>query len=512
MRREAYYSKPKVLILVVIIYCFVIDGLSGLGGSSECRVPQSEFEALVRSTISVVRKVADVVSLFSTDFQLKDAATDCFEMMDSTVDLLTSVLSLSKIPNEIYTGNDVHGTGDSISDMKCWLSGALVNQVTCKEGFDGTNSHLQTLISSDLDHITSALTKLVSMIKPSRKPVPKGKFLDWLKSRDQKLLQAPGSLVADVVVATDDTGNFTSITAAIQAAPERSRTRFVIYIKRGVYKEYIDNIDNKKWNIMLVGDGMDATIITGDHSNATDWRTYKSATFHTKGVGFIARDITFENTAGPEEGQAVAFHFESDLSVLYRCGFRGFQDTLYAHTCRQFYRECKITGTVDFIFGHGTAVFQNCEIVARKGLPGQKNVVTAQSQPNLDYNSGFSIQFCNITGEPDLVASVGSNPTYLGRPWSIYSRTIVMQSYISDVVMTEGWLEMEGTTKTDSLYFGEYMNYGSGAGLSGRVKWAGYHVINDPDEAEKFTVAQFLISGDQWLPSTGVKYTRGLGI
>ncbi|CAA0818708.1 Probable pectinesterase/pectinesterase inhibitor 44 [Striga hermonthica] len=474
-----------------------------MGGSSEClRVPQSEFEAVVESTASVVRKVADAVSRF-------DPTDDCFELMDSTIDLLTAVLSVSKNPNEIYTGGDVHGTGDSISDMKSWLSGALVNQFTCKEGFDGANSHLQTLISGDLDHITSALTKLVSMIKPSRNPVPKRKYPDWLKSRDQKLLQAPGGSVADLVVAADGTGNFTSITAAIQAAPERSSTRFVIYIKRGVYKEYVDNIDNKKWNIMLVGDGMDATVITGDHSNATGWGTHKSATFHTKGGGFIARDMTFENTAGPEEGQAVAFHSESDLSVLYRCGFRGFQDTLYAHRNRQFYRECKITGTVDFIFGHGTAVFQNCEIVARKGLPGQKNVITAQSKPSLADNSGFSIQLCNITGEPDLMASRGSNPTYLGRPWSIYSHTIVMQSYISDVVMAEGWLEMDGSTKTDSLYFGEYMNYGPGAGLSGRVKWAGYHVINDPNEAEKFTVARF-ISGDQWLPSTGVKYTSGL--
>ncbi|KAL3363043.1 hypothetical protein AABB24_012377, partial [Solanum stoloniferum] len=140
-----------------------------------------------------------------------------------------------------------------------------------------------------------------------------------------------------------------------------------------------------------------------------------------KGQGFIARDITFENTAGPEKHQAVAFRSDSDLSILFRFAVRGYQDTLYAHSMRQFYRDCTITGTVAFIFGNGTAIFQNCQILARKGLSQQKNTNTAQGRKEIAETTGFTIQFSNISGEPDLLASLNSTYTYLGRPWKTYS-------------------------------------------------------------------------------------------
>lgn len=228
------------------------------------------------------------------------------------------------------------------------------------------------------------------------------------------------------------------------------------------------------------------------------------------GRGFIAKDIRFENTAGPEKHQAVALRVDSDLSVFYRCGIHGFQDTLYTHTMRQFYRECKITGTVDFIFGDATAVFQKCQIQAKKGLPDQKNTITAQGRKDPNEPTGFSIQFCNITADTDLVPYVNSTQTYLGRPWKLYSRTIFMQNYMSDVLRPEGWLEWNGTFALDTLYYAELMNYGSGAGVGKRVKWAGYHALNASSEASNFTVAQF-IDGNLWLPSTGVAFTAGFG-
>ncbi|WZY68640.1 hypothetical protein YC2023_000880 [Brassica napus] len=74
------------------------------------------------------------------------------------------------------------------------------------------------------------------------------------------------------------------------------------------------------------------------------------------GEGFVAREICIRNTVGPKKGQAVALRVSSDRAVFYRCHIDAYQDTLYAHKYQQFYRECQITGTVDFICGHATAV------------------------------------------------------------------------------------------------------------------------------------------------------------
>uniref|UniRef100_A0A2N9EF21 Pectinesterase n=1 Tax=Fagus sylvatica TaxID=28930 RepID=A0A2N9EF21_FAGSY len=153
----------------------------------------------------------------------------------------------------------------------------------------------------------------------------------------------------DTIVALDGTGHYRTITEAILAAPSHSNRRYVIYVKKGVYKENID-MKKKKTNIMLAGDGMGQTIVTGNRNFMQGWTTFRTPTVAVSGKGFIARDMTFCNTAGPETHQDVALRVDSDQSAFYRCSMEGHQDTLYAHSLRQFYRECNIYGTIDFIF------------------------------------------------------------------------------------------------------------------------------------------------------------------
>ncbi|KAG8376283.1 hypothetical protein BUALT_Bualt09G0047100 [Buddleja alternifolia] len=518
----------KLLFMVIVFLCLVSGGNSDFGESDCLTVPAKEFAGTVMSTVGIVRQVVSAVSKFASadsDFRLSNAIYDCLDLMDFSVDQLSAALSASQTPN----GKD-NSTGNVSADMNAWLSGALTNQDTCKEGFDGTNGILKSLVSDNLDQTSSLIHDLLSMVNSNptssggtdkgrggggggrsggRKLIADGKFPNWLKSHDRRLLQATnGAVVVDAVVAADGTGKFTSIGDAIRAAPEKSNKRYVIYVKKGVYKEYVE-IGKKKMNIMMIGDGMDVTVISGNRSYVDGWTTYRTATFAVRGEGFIARDITFENTAGPGKNQAVAYRSDSDRSVLYRCVFRGYQDTLYAHSMRQFYRECTITGTVDFIFGHGACVFQNCQILARKGLPNQKNTITAHGRKDPKEQTGFSIQFCNISAELDVLASLNSISTYLGRPWKLYSRTVIMQSYISSAIRPEGWLEWNGNFALNTLFYGEYMNYGPGSGLGARIKWPGYHVLSDSAQANGFTVAQFIM-GNKWLPSTGVRYTAGL--
>ncbi|MBA0790705.1 hypothetical protein Gohar_015338, partial [Gossypium harknessii] len=227
------------------------------------------------------------------------------------------------------------------------------------------------------------------------------------------------------------------------------------------------------------------------------------------GNGFIAKGITIENSAGPSKHQAVALRSGSDLSAFYKCSFVAYQDTLYVHSLRQFYRECDIYGTVDFIFGNAAAVFQACNLYARKPNPNQKNIFTAQGREDPNQNTGISILNSKIAAAADLIPLKSSFKTYLGRPWKEFSRTVIMRSYIDDSVDPAGWLEWNETFALSTLYYGEYLNRGPGSNTSARVTWPGYKVINSSTEADQFTAGAF-IQGNDWLNSTDIPFSLGL--
>ncbi|KAE8716642.1 putative pectinesterase/pectinesterase inhibitor 6 [Hibiscus syriacus] len=436
----------------------------------------------------------------SFDERARLAWNDCLELYEDTIRHL----------------NQSTSTTDPI-DSQTWLSASIANQQTCQNGFIDFNlaSHLQTLppmlgnftklISNSLaiNKATSSSHSNFAKQGGNRRLLSDG-FPAWLSAADRKLLQSSGAPKADIVVAQDGSGNFKTITEAVAAAGGGKRT--VIYVKSGVYKESVD-IKKSAKNIMLIGDGIDSTIVTGS-KNAQTTTTFRSATVGVSGDGFVARDITFENTAGPQNHQAVALRSGSDFSVFYRCSFKGYQDTLYVYSQRQFYRDCDIYGTVDFIFGDAVAVFQNCNIYIRQPMSGQKNTVTAQGRTDPNENTGIIIHNSRVTAAADMKAVQGSFKSYLGRPWQKYSRTVFMKSTLDGLIDKEGWLPWSGSFALSTLYYAEYMNTGAGASTGGRVKWDGYHVIGAA-EAGKFTVGNFL-AGSSWIPTTGVPFDAGL--
>ncbi|CAD5165211.1 unnamed protein product [Musa acuminata subsp. malaccensis] len=320
----------------------------------------------------------------------------------------------------------------------------------------------------------------------------------------------PVNASQSVTVAKDGSGNFTTVGDAVLSAPNDTSADggyFVIYIGEGVYHENVIVPINKK-NLILIGSGINRTIITSNRNVADRWTTFNSATFAVNAERFIAVGITFENSAGPGKYQAVAVRNSGDLSIFYRCSFLGYQDTLYVHILRQFYRDCDIYGTVDFIFGNAASVFQDCNIYARRPLRGQSNVVTAQGRTMPDQATGISIHNCTVSAAPDLAADPRFARTFLGRPWKEYSRTVYMQSFIDGVVDPAGWLEWNGSFALSTLYYGEYANYGPGANTSCRVKWPGYSLMNSMD-ALNFTVYNFT-AAVPWLSSTSVPHSGGL--
>ncbi|KAK2413960.1 pectinesterase [Trifolium repens] len=430
----------------------------------------------------------------------------CEQLMDLSMDRVwDSVLTLTK------------DNTDSQQDAHTWLSSVLTNHATCLDGLEGTSravmeGDLQELIS----RARSSLAVLVAVLPPKDHDEfidesLNGDFPSWVTSKDRRLLESSaGNIQANVVVAKDGSGKFKTVAEAVASAPNKGKTRYVIYVKKGIYKENVEII-SQKTNVMLVGDGMDATIITGSLNYDDGTKTFNSATVAAVGDGFIAQDIGFQNTAGPQKHQAVALRVGSDQSVINRCKIDAFQDTLYAHSNRQFYRDSFITGTIDFIFGDAAVVFQKSKLVARKPMSNQKNMVTAQGRLDPNQNTATSIQQCDIIPSTDLKPVIGSIKTYLGRPWKKYSRTVVLQSLIGNHIDPTGWSEWDDASKDylQTLYYGEYMNSGPGAGIGKRVNWPGYHVIKSAAEASKFTVKQ-LIQGNVWLKNTGVAFIEGL--
>lgn len=222
----------------------------------------------------------------------------------------------------------------------------------------------------------------------------------------------------------------------------------------------------------------------------------------------MAQSMGFRNTAGPEGHQAVAIRVQSDRSVFLNCLFESHQDTLHAYTHRQYYRSCVIVGTIDFIFGDAAAIFQNCDIFLRKGVPGQKNTVTAQGRVDKFQTTGFVIHNCTIAPNEDLKPVKAEFKSYLGRPSKNHSRTVVMESTIEDVIDPIGWLRWQETDfAIDTLYYAEYKNDGPSGATVARVKWPGFRVINK-EEAMKYTVGPFLRG--EWIHELGSPVKLGL--
>lgn len=279
----------------------------------------------------------------------------------------------------------------------------------------------------------------------------------------------------DFVVSTDGTGHFRTVQEAINAVPDFRKNETRIFIKNGIYKEKLV-LAGSKTNVTFIGEDRDKTILTYDDFALKKNRfgeevgTTGSTSFFVFGDGFRAENITFENSSGPV-GQAVAVRVDGDMVAFINCRFLGFQDTLYPHgeKSRQYYRNCLIEGTVDFIFGWSTAVFDQCTIVCK-----DHGFVTAPST-NEGTAHGFVFLDCKITGNAPEASF------YLGRPWRPFGRSAFLRCDLGGMIKPEGWHNWDKPDAEKTTYFAEYKNTGAGASTRTRVGWS--HQLTDEESA-----------------------------
>ncbi|MBV6879693.1 pectinesterase family protein [Epilithonimonas ginsengisoli] len=273
-----------------------------------------------------------------------------------------------------------------------------------------------------------------------------------------------------VNVASDGSGQFTSIHKAINSVRDFGPGEALIKIKAGTYKEKIV-IPSSKHKVTLQGENAENTmIVNDDYSGKIDALNEKMTTFNSYTLLVMADEVKISNLTiqniSCSKGQAVSLHVEGDKFVIKDSKILGCQDTVYAtgtHS-RQYYENCFIEGTTDFIFGSATVVFKNCTI---KSL-ANSYVTAASTDQNKKY--GFVFFDCK------LIAKDGITKVFLGRPWRSYARTVFINTEMGNHILPEGWNPWKGDAmfpdKEKTTYYAEFGSRGEGANTAKRVSWS----------------------------------------
>ncbi|MBN2813969.1 MAG: pectin esterase [Bacteroidales bacterium] len=277
-------------------------------------------------------------------------------------------------------------------------------------------------------------------------------------------LSLPARGLYDYTVATDGTGDFTSVQAAIDACKSFPDKRVRVFIKNGIYREKI-KVPACNTHLSLIGESAEHTIITWDdffdRVNRGRNSTFYTYTLIVEADDFRAENLTIENSAG-RVGQAVALHVEGDRCVIINCRLLGNQDTLYTggQNSRQYYKNCYIAGTTDFIFGAATALFDSCTIHSKSN-----SYITAASTIKGKLY-GYVFTNCLLEADP------GVDSVYLGRPWRDYARVVFLNCEMGAHIVPEGWANWDKTARHKTAYYAEYRNTGSGSHIGRRVTWS----------------------------------------
>lgn len=309
---------------------------------------------------------------------------------------------------------------------------------------------------------------------------------------------AINGFTANYTVATDGSAQYKTIQSAINAAVKAGgSSRKYISVKAGTYKELVC-VPASAPPITLYGLDSDAsnTVISWNNANltpkssgtathpctsnasATTVGTTSSASFHINAKDFRARNLSFTNSyvEGTYSGSnqaAVALAVRGDKAIFENVKITGNQDTLYiganSYTTvnRAYFKSSFIKGDVDFIFGHGTAVFYGCTIQytgARLGSTASSYIFAPSTQSANAYGFLVYKSTLNATG------NAGSGKTYLGRNWAqsgAKGQLVIRESIIDGHVrLSAPWAAgTDGAAfSSSSARFWEYANTGAGSG------------------------------------------------
>ncbi|RYJ36565.1 Pectate lyase [Flavobacterium anhuiense] len=300
------------------------------------------------------------------------------------------------------------------------------------------------------------------------------KFPDWAVKNGTKVGASEKKNVNYITVAQDGSGDYTKIQDAVYATPAFPYEKVTIFVKNGTYNEKV-RIPEWNTNVVLQGESKENTIITFD-DNFSKIALGRNSTFYTytllvEGDDFSASNLTIKNTSG-ERGQAIALSVTANRAKITNCNLLGNQDTLYlsGKEAKQYFKDCYIEGTTDFIFGGATVLFENCTIHSIKS-----SYITAASTPK-GTPFGFVFKNCKLTANPE------AKDVYLGRPWRIYAKTVFINCEMGAQIKPEGWENWSKPEAEKNAFYAEYNCTGEGFQPSKRVKWS--HQLSKKEAAQ----------------------------
>lgn len=269
-----------------------------------------------------------------------------------------------------------------------------------------------------------------------------------------------GQYATDIQVAKDGSGDYVSIQKAIDDTKSFPDKAITITIKNGVYNEKV-RIYPWNTNLTIVGESADSTIITYEDffSKLDEGRnsTFHTYTFSVEADDVTVRNLTIKNSSGPV-GQAIALSVQGNRCKFENCKILGHQDTLYCtgENNYQYFLQCYIEGTTDFIFGNAIAVFEECRIHSLS----DSYITAASTVEGQAY--GFVFLDCHLTAKKEV------KKVYLGRPWRPFARTVFINCLYEPHILPEGWSKW-GKDDDIQAYYAEY---NPTYDLSKRVSWS----------------------------------------
>ena len=322
-----------------------------------------------------------------------------------------------------------------------------------------------------------------------------------------------GSQVFHAVVAQDGSGDFTTVQAAIDAAPEGRTEPWRIFIKQGTYNEHVDIPESKPF-LSLVGEGRGKTLISCDRlcGGPTGVKVDVGATVTARSTDLYFDGIDFVNSHGHEKQdgpQALALFTTNDRVVLSRCGLLSFQDTwLTAFSrpnLRHYSTECFIEGAVDFIYGQGNVFFDRDTLYITRKKGGY--IVAPNHHPDTRWGYVFSDNV--ITAPGDAIET----QVFLGRPWHAQPKVAFLNTHSYVSIYREGWRNHMGGLPAVFAEYNTMDGYGRAQDLSHRCSrywvqneqgdtvWCTSKAVITADEAALFTVQNVLGGDDNWQPT-----------